>query len=190
MTMAENYHVQVNQAVSGLRDIYEEKVRHNKRLAEENEKLRRRITKLEELAFPAHSVTLEPQATYVNAVEVQTQRAVRAETLVGELQAQVRRQAEFMRLKDIAKMKVERDRDTFRRQRDSADDRLMKLHDQAAEVAELKKLNQSQADAFKEQEARIVRMRNNLDATTKKLNNVLDLIQRGERPAVNPYGSW
>jgi len=187
MTQAEQWHLQINQAASGLREIFEEQVRATAAWKRNNDTLQRRIDTLEGKLEEAHN---NPQSTYSNAVETQRQRAVRAETLVGELQAQVRRQAEFMRLKDVAKMKVERDRDLYLRQRNRAEDRITALHDKAAENAELKALNDRQAKAFKDMEGKYLILQRQLKEVQGKLNNVLEMIQHGKRPPENPYGEW
>lgn len=187
MPSAENYHLQINQAAEGLRALFEAQLRNNTQNQRHVDKLNARIHELEaQLEGPPEGLKVWGDRTGYS------KRIVDLETRVAELETTERRLREYMRLKDIAKMKVERDRDLYLRQRNRAEDRITALHDKAAENAELKSMNTRQAEAFKDKEAQCVKQQSKIRELQGRLDNVMQIMQNavdGTRSS-NPYGEW
>ena len=99
-----------------------------------------------------------------------------------EVESNLRRQTEFGKLKDRAKMKVEAARDQAMRDRDSYKNAFTLLRDQAIQVESLEAANEQQAVAWKDQVRKngILKDENRrLELENKRLMEVLRLGREG-----------
>ena len=164
MPSAEEAHLMVNQGVAALRDQYEAQVR-------ENQKLRRRIRDLESAATP--------NVRYLQA-------------RIADLETTERRLREYMRLKDNAKIKVERTRDAAQRKVKSLEAMVAVLRTKNLDAENLKAANERQAVAFQEKERQCVEQQRKIRDLQGRLDNVMQIMQNavdGVR-SENRYGQW
>src|SRR5690242_9126592 len=154
MTDAETAHLMVNQGVSKIRDLYEDAARQARTWKQHSERLQKRIEQLEE-RLDAHRIP----------------RIVTLETKVAELETTERRLREYMRLKDLAKMKVERQRDEAQRERDALRTTVTLLRGQAQEVESLREMNAMQAKAYADKEQKNIALRKQYHDVKSRLDN-------------------
>ena len=174
MTSAEQAHLNINQGASALRDMYEAQVR-------ENDKLRKRIRTLENMP-----VSFTPSGSSFSA------RVVELETRIAVLETTERRLREFMKLKDNAKIKVERTRDVALRRVKSLENMVTVLRSNNLDAENLRAANERQAVAFQDKERQVVEQQRTIRELRGRLDNVMQIMQNavdGVRSS-NPYGEW
>lgn len=180
MPSAEQAHLNAVNGVSALRDLYEEAVRKARAVdtwKRHSEQLQKRIDQLEE-RLDAHRIP----------------RIVMLETKVAELETTERRLREFMRLKDLAKIKVEKQRDTAQRERDALKTTVTLLRGQAQEAESLRQMNSTQASAYQSKEQENMALRKQYNDVKARLDNVMrfmrEVAEGTDAWRANPYGHW
>lgn len=174
MTSAEQAHLAVNQGIAVMRNHYDAQVRENKRLSA-------RITQLENRGYDRE---------YLEAGGLPYVRELQAK--IAELQTTERRLREYMRLKDNAKIKVEKTRDYWKRTAEAQQSTINTLRTQRLDVQAMEEANAVQARAYKDKEEQCASWQRKARDLQSRLDNVMQIMQNavdGVR-SDNPYGQW
>lgn len=170
---AEHAHLMVNQGIAAMRDFYVNAQAQAIKWQQRAENEKREREQIEQKP-PADSLAYwEKRVAALNALKFQ-------------LETENRKLREFMRLKDRAKMRVERTRDMSLRTILQLENRIVDMHNKAVTSTVITADNERQAAAFAELEGKYVR----LLAQHRKACDELSNTRRALADILNPQSTW